>query len=121
MNRLHLQLVGALVITVSTGLPGILRASEIPDNHQGFVLNYGVGKALELETGLKSLRVDKSVTIASGIHNRYQANLGVNWKPAEWFKLGPGVRYGWSERYGTRDSQLSSQRIQFTLDAVFRF
>lgn len=116
---------GTLAIALASGMFGGVQAAEsfrdVRKLPSEFVLNYDVGRVLELETLLKQLDVDKNARIASGINNRLQANLGVNWKPAKWLNLRPGIRYGWFERYGSYTSELSSKHIQFSLDAVFRF
>ncbi len=112
---------GILAIAMSTGFIAPLQASETPAKQPEFVLSYGVGQKLELETRLKQMETDRNARIAAGINNRYQAGLGMNWKPSKRFKLGPRLGYRWSERYGTYDSRLSRQTLQFSFDAVFRF
>ncbi len=112
---------GILGIAMSIGFIAPLQAWETPGEQPEFVLNYGVGQQLELETRLKQMEIDRNARIAAGINNRYQARLGMNWKPSKRFKLGPRLGYGWSERYGTYDSRLSRQTLQFSFDAVFRF
>ncbi len=85
----------------------------------------GVGLRAEWFRDADGVRVGQvcpgCAVLASGRASYYAATAGLNWKPAEWLRLRPEVRYDWSDGVDAYDARDKDHQLLIAVDAVVLF